>query len=268
MADVDARAAVVAERVLRNHFGDCVGVRAEPRGSADALQRVGAALLERGRLSVPQLRRLVPSLDVQTIHRCLVVLIQHNCCRHSDVTVSGRATGLETSTEAPDDGKLCYELVIDEILARLRFGKIIATVAQMSGGAHTAANPAMQVVMVQHVLEHGKVSVGALLDLQSTRLGRPADADERTRWGAMVQELVEKHKLLAIALPKDAVIDLDFEQNLQDQRFKDTKSSGIAAKELKNWKAERADKRQARDFDFEDPDEEDYIHRHKVSGSL
>ena len=236
---------------------------AGPQCSADALQRVGAALLERGRLSMPQLRRLVPSLDVKTISRCLVVLIQHNCCRHGDVTVSSKATGVDSTAEVPEDGKLYYELIIDEILARLRFGKIIATVAQMSGGAHTADNPAMQVVLVQHVLEHGKVSVGALLDLQSTRLGRPADAEERTRWGSMVQELVERHKLLAIALPKDAVIELDFEQDLQDQHFKE-KTSGIAPKALKAWKADRAEKRQARDFDFEDPDEDEYIHRHKV----
>lgn len=180
------------------------------------------------------------------------------------MTVAARATGAEPANEAPEPDRLHYELILDEILARLRFGKFIATVAQMSGGAHTPDNPAMQVVMVQHVLEHGKVSVGALLDFQATRLGRTADGEERRRWGAMVEELVEKHHLLALALPKDVVIDLDFEQDLQDQHFKEHKSGGIPPKDLKNWKAERADKRQQRDFDFEDPDGDEYIYRHKV----
>ncbi|WFD06590.1 RNA polymerase III subunit C82 [Malassezia vespertilionis] len=90
-------------------------------------------------------------LPLRLTQQSLIILIQHHCVSHSS----------PSNNETDED---FFEINIDEILARLRFGMYI-DIARRWGGDEAAA-------VVRLLLYHGQIRVGAIMD---ALLGRPTN---------------------------------------------------------------------------------------------
>ncbi|KAF8479230.1 RNA polymerase III subunit RPC82-domain-containing protein [Russula ochroleuca] len=117
MADVDT--ANVCTQIIHSHFGRFTST-------------VASTLLNRGRLSFPQLVRY-SRLKPRTVRAAILVLVQHNILWHAT---------------SEDEGEV-FEVNIDECLTRLRFGRYVWLAEQRFGMPGAG--------IVELLLDHGKL---------------------------------------------------------------------------------------------------------------
>lgn len=133
----------LCEHLIAEHFGA-------------AVCKVASVLLARGRLSFETLIRLIPSrvLSVRAVTESLLVLVQHNCLFH---------------VVDDQDGLEYFEINVDEVLLRRRYGHFIALARDTWGKKAADA--------VARVLQDGKLQLGTLVkDMHnSSTNATPAD---------------------------------------------------------------------------------------------
>ncbi|KAH9998118.1 hypothetical protein BJV74DRAFT_768004 [Russula compacta] len=132
MADADT--ANVCTQIIHSHFGHFTST-------------VASTLLNRGRLSFPQLVRY-SQLKPRTVRAAILVLVQHNILWHAT---------------SEDEGEI-FEVNTDECLTRLRFGRYV-WLAERHVGTPGAG-------IIQLVLDHGKLrppDIMSRLALQSSK---------------------------------------------------------------------------------------------------
>ncbi|EGG08446.1 uncharacterized protein MELLADRAFT_84617 [Melampsora larici-populina 98AG31] len=111
-----------------------------------ACGEIGSLLLRRGRLPFSSLVKL-SSLTSHSIRSALITLIQQNCVCHSETS----SASTSTQTNSPE----YFEVIPNEILARIRFGKYITIVDELFGIESSS--------IIEFVLENGKIRIGQLI---------------------------------------------------------------------------------------------------------
>lgn len=158
---------LLCEHIVHQHFGSHVG-------------RIATLLLEKGRLTLPELIRLSSRtcsaeghvlLSPHFVRSALAVLIQHNIVWFSRTmtndAIHRRARAEEFGLMQADhyvahdseeyQGTLFYEINSDEIVMRLRFPQFLVLAEKLAEGTSKS--------LLQVVLAHGKIAIGDLLDI-------------------------------------------------------------------------------------------------------
>lgn len=189
-------AAHLCLHIVREHFGSVVEVCIRILTSS---QRVVKVLLRYGRLTVPELVRLLNdppperhhpgrsrsrgssskteaspnSIPTRLVQQALMVLIQHHCVLHSRPS-SGVAAGANQEH---------FEVDMDEVFSRLRFGSYL-DLAQKWGGDDVrgrCTNMQAQAV-IRLLLYHGQMRAADLIDALVNETPRGAeDTDDYTK---------------------------------------------------------------------------------------
>jgi len=162
-------------QVLRTFFG-------EP------CSEIGRVLLSRGRLPLPTIVRLT-GLKARTVRACLLVLIQHNVVWFA-----------ENEAEEGDvaRGDTFYEVNVEEVCMRLRFGRFVEIAGEVFG--EEATN------IIKCILDHGKLRLPTVIDLLQV-----SDAKKKISHRSTFHSLVTSHYLtptsrLLHTSPRDKLI--------------------------------------------------------------
>ncbi|CAG8738065.1 11097_t:CDS:2, partial [Ambispora leptoticha] len=115
--------------IIRDDFGDIVA-------------KIAKVLLEKGRLSLPSIRRFT-KLDVKSIKENLVILMQHNMVYYAEITENNRTI-------------VYYHIDVREILARQRIGLYL----WHSKNLH---NVELAPAIIHYILLNGKGTIKGVL---------------------------------------------------------------------------------------------------------
>lgn len=199
----------LCEHLIAEHFGA-------------AVCKVASVLLARGRLSYETLIRLIPSrvLSQRSVIESLLVLVQHNCLYH---------------VVDDQDGLEYFEINLDEVLLRRRYGQYIALSRDTWGkkGADVVAR----------VLQDGKLQLAVLLkDMQHSQqsASSSATANDRRQTVKTIYDLLQAGVLRPVK-PQDHSPAID--QDIQYERELTREVRGpLTSKEIKRIK-ERVDEK-------------------------
>lgn len=189
----------LGEHIIYEHFGAAVGV-------------VAGILLARGRLSYETLLRLLPrpTFTQATAQAALLVLVQHNCLYYVQ----------------DEEGSEYYEMDLDEVLQRRRFGQFMALTREYW------SKRGLEVLM--RVLAEGKVKLADLL-VDCSDL-----SDERSTIRA-IYELLDSGVLRPVKL-SDQTSKEDQDLQLEKKLLRDVKGPP-GPKDIKRIKEEVMEKR-------------------------
>ena len=158
---------LLCEHIIHSQFGPHIG-------------RIATLLLEKGRLTLPELVRLSSRtcssdghvlLSPHFVRSALAVLIQQNIVWFHR-TLSSEAIRKKIRAEKfglanPEDdiphdseeytGTVFYEINADEVVARLRFPQYLVMAEKLAEGTSKG--------LLQLVLTHGRIAIGDLLSL-------------------------------------------------------------------------------------------------------
>ncbi|KAH9811402.1 hypothetical protein DFH28DRAFT_439360 [Melampsora americana] len=158
-----------------------------------ACAEIGSLLLRRGRLPFASLVKL-SSLTSHSIRSALITLIQQNCVCHSETS----STNPSTQINSPE----YFEIVPNEILARVRFGKYITIVDELFGIESSS--------IIESVLENGKIRIAQLVSSISST--------PSTSTSTLMNSDLESHEMKSEALKKSQIIRSNI-LNLLSERF-------------------------------------------------
>ncbi|KZO99335.1 hypothetical protein CALVIDRAFT_378334 [Calocera viscosa TUFC12733] len=143
-----------------------------------------------GRLLLPKIVRLT-GLKPRTAHACLIVLIQHSVVWFA-----------ENEAEDGDGsrGDTFYEVNVEEVCMRLRFGRFVEIAGEAFGDEASG--------IIKCILDHGKLRLPAVIDLLQV-----TDAKKKNSHPSTFHTLVNSHYLtptscLLHTSPKDKLIAL------------------------------------------------------------
>ncbi|EJT98368.1 hypothetical protein DACRYDRAFT_57600 [Dacryopinax primogenitus] len=149
---------------------------------------IGRVLLSRGRLPLPLIARLT-RLKPRTVRACLIVLIQHN------VVWFAESDGEDG--EGPR-GDTFYEVNVEEVCMRLRFGKFVEIAADVFGDEAKD--------IVRCILDHGKLRLPAVLDLLEVNAPKSTISHRSTFHALVTSRYLMPTSRLLHTSPKDKII--------------------------------------------------------------